>query len=586
MKKISEAIRDRPGGEVTWPSGEIRYPGLIAGAEEIQQLARALSKSGAVFSYKQLSSYLWVVFIGGTGTGKSTLFNTLCGTTLSGVGVERPKTTGPVLYAHRDCPVEEGFPFASIGIERRSADDSLLPATGSPGQLTVLEHVREDLSHIIVVDTPDLDSVESENRQIAEDLYLLSDIVVFVTSQEKYADDVPYQFFQRIIQEKKPAMFLLNKARKGLAKGEILSVFQNQGVSFDVERMWLIPYVFSSPAQAIPEQPSFHEFLLCFHEDTSGNRMDAFRKKEHSRLAGDLKRQADRLLDLLEQENRAARKWLTRLEALYRETAQNLIKEEKGRFAEKRKEYLGTEIRKLFAKYDVLAKPRRFIREVLLSPFRLLGFSREPARETRREELLRARQKTDLSSIRAAMEKFNRRVLEELSPRDRNSPLFSRLRESGAALTDEEITTRNREAQDELAAWLENTFQELSRSIPEGKKWGIYTTSILWGVLILSFETVLGGGFSLLDAALDSALAPFVTKGAVELFAYHEIQKIARELAKRYQEGLVSTVLHQRERYEQRLKSLMTPRETLAALEEFALDMEKNSVTVHRKKNI
>ena len=76
----------------------------------------------------------------------------------------------------------------------------------------------------------------------------------------------------------------------------------------------------------------------------------------------------------------------------------------------------------------------------------------------------------------------------------------------------------------------------------------------------------MGGGFTMLDMALDSALAPMVTKGAVELFAYHEIQDIAKELAKRYQEGLLLPLSQQRDRYEKSLQSLMTPQETLDSL--------------------
>jgi len=108
--------------------------------------------------------------------GKSTLFNALSGAHVSEMGVERPKTFGPIVYAHRDCPIEKGFPFPAIQIERRPSEDPIAgPANGIPGHLLILEHRREDLSHLLVVDTPDLDSVKAENRQIAEDLYLLSD---------------------------------------------------------------------------------------------------------------------------------------------------------------------------------------------------------------------------------------------------------------------------------------------------------------------------------------------------------------------------------------------------------------------------
>jgi len=80
----------------------VQCPGLTRGAGEIQGLAEDVRKRLAVFSYKQHMPCLWVVFLGGTGTGKSTIFNALCGKHLSETGVERPKTSGPIVYAHQD----------------------------------------------------------------------------------------------------------------------------------------------------------------------------------------------------------------------------------------------------------------------------------------------------------------------------------------------------------------------------------------------------------------------------------------------------------------------------------------------------
>ncbi len=90
----------------------------------------------------------------------------------------------------------------------------------------------------------------------------------------------------------------------------------------------------------------------------------------------------------------------------------------------------------------------------------------------------------------------------------------------------------------------------------------------MWGVLIVSFETAVGGGFTILDALLDSAIAPFITKGTVELFAYHEIQRTARDLARRYQDGLVKVVTRQCNRYAQCLNALMPDEDDIMALKE------------------
>ena len=545
----------------------IRCPELTSGAKEIRKLAEDLPKNLAVFAYKQQMPCLWVVFVGGTGTGKSTLFNAFSGSHVSEMGVERPKTLGPVVYAHQDCPIEKGFPFPAIQIERRASEGSIAgPTNGVPGHLLILEHDRQDLSHLLVVDTPDLDSVEPENREIAEDLYLLSDVVVFVTSQEKYADEVPYQFLLRILQDRTPYFFLLNKAGEQLTKEEVLGAIRTQGITFGEDRVRLIPYTESHPLEGISGNTAFRDFLRLFSRELSGEGIENLRAAQYSRRTQGLKTQIERLVDLLEEENRAAQNWLKELQIVSQEISRDLIQEHAKRFTAESREYVRAEISRLLSKYDVLAKPRQFVRELLWGSLGLLGIGKKTLQKTHKDALLRLRQRIDLTPVQVVIEKLNRVVLQRLSPPDESSPLFQRLRQTGVALSDEEIRERIWQEQDQLAEWLEQTFQKLSRGIPKHKAWGIFSTSILWGILIISLEIAVGGGFTVLDAVLDTAIAPFLTKGATELFAYHEVQKVVRELAKRYQDGLLSIVRHQRERYEHCLEPIMTPGETMESL--------------------
>jgi energy-coupling factor transporter ATP-binding protein EcfA2 len=554
-------------------SGAVRFPGLTPASQEIPRLAGDLSKRLAVFSYRSLMPSAWVVFLGGTGTGKSTLFNALCGKPLSEMGIERPKTGGPIVYSYQGAFVEQHFPFPSVHMERCHLEDlQAMPAAGVPGHMLILEHKREDWSHLFIIDTPDLDSLEAKNRQTAEDLYLLSDIVVFVTSQEKYADEVPYHFLRRIIEERRPYFLLLNKAEDRLTKEEVLVVLEGRGISFASDRVWLIPYAPADPFPWILEHPVFHEFVRSFSQTLSTEGIEPLRKRQNSWRAADLKRRVGGILELLEEENRAAGQWLTRLDGLYEEASHDLIREEKRRFMAESREHVQQEVRRLFSKYDVLARPRRFIKEIFLTPLRFLGFYRRQTGANHKAALKKVRRQIGLVPVQRAVEKFNRSVLEKLSPSDEGSPLFRELRKTGVVLNDGEIKDRIWTEQSQLDTWVEEKFQKLSRGIRKHKKWGIYSTSALWGMLIICLEIVVGGGFSVLDAALDSALAPFVTKGAVEVFAYQEIQKTARQLAKRYQEGLLATVRHQRDRYEQCLQSLLTSPKTLESLR--ALDAE------------
>jgi 50S ribosome-binding GTPase len=190
---------------------EARYAGITLQASEIPSLSESLSRGLAILAYKDEMRCLWVVILGGTGTGKSTLFNAICGMTLSATGVERPKTSGPIAHADANCPLEKGFPFSDLSIRRVHLSDlGERPVPGNPGEFLIVESAGGNWPQVILVDTPDLDSVEGENRLVSERFYLLSDLVLFVTSQEKYADQVPHQFLQRVTRDGKPLYCLVH----------------------------------------------------------------------------------------------------------------------------------------------------------------------------------------------------------------------------------------------------------------------------------------------------------------------------------------------------------------------------------------
>jgi len=545
----------------------VRWPGLTPSAKEIYHLKNSLQRELAVYYYKQAGPFLWVVFTGGTGTGKSTLFNALCGSDISATGVERPKTEEPVIYTHSKNSVGEEFPFPEFQIRHIDEDESdSIKHHGISGNYVVAEHSRGEIDHLALVDTPDLDSLEMQNRQMAEDFYLLADVIVFITSQEKYADEVPSRFFSRIYQEGKPYYFLLNKADNILTREEILAFFLNQGMEITNDHFWLIPYISSPTREAISNNGEFKKFTSLFSEMSGKTHLPQLHQEGKMRNARKLSEKINLFLSLLEEENLAGKEWLGGLDSIFEDSSRDLLAQFESHYRKDSRNYLQNEIRKIFHKYDLLRKPRRYIGRLFLAPFRFLGLKKRESSETHTKELLNIRQRVDISPVLETVERFNRLVLEKLSPKDNISPLYNKMRETDIALTNEEIRNKVREEQEKLAFWIEETFQELARGIPKSKEWGIYSASILWGVLILSFEIVLGGGISIFEAALDSVLAPLVTKGSVELFASREIKKIAHELDHRYREGLLSILQEQKGRYESCLVSLTTLQETIESI--------------------
>ncbi len=105
--------------------------------------------------------------IGGTGVGKSQLFNALIGRAEASPtsDAERLKTKHPV-------------------VARRPAEHALLPDFGD-GEVRFLDAPTPWLA---LADTPDLDGMDLRHREITEHVIALADILIFVTNPEKRAN--------------------------------------------------------------------------------------------------------------------------------------------------------------------------------------------------------------------------------------------------------------------------------------------------------------------------------------------------------------------------------------------------------------
>ena len=112
----------------------------------------------------------WCVIgmLGGTGAGKSSLVNALSGGEVVSAGVRRPTTNEPcaVLPVGRAPRELLGW----LGVARRVEAPHALPG------------------NTVVIDMPDIDSIETRHADIAERLALRVDALVVVVNPQKYAD--------------------------------------------------------------------------------------------------------------------------------------------------------------------------------------------------------------------------------------------------------------------------------------------------------------------------------------------------------------------------------------------------------------
>src|ERR1700722_11487095 len=117
-----------------------------------------------------------VALAGGTGSGKSTLFNALSGATFSPPGVTRPMTR----HVHACVWGMQGAaPLLDwLGVQRRHRF----------ARASVLDSGESDLDGLILLDLPDHDSVVTASMAAVDRLSKLADAVVWVLDPQKYAD--------------------------------------------------------------------------------------------------------------------------------------------------------------------------------------------------------------------------------------------------------------------------------------------------------------------------------------------------------------------------------------------------------------
>lgn len=173
-----------------------------------------------------------VVVAGPTGSGKSTIVNSVAGVDVSATGALRPTTNVPVVLSSALWSAD----YETIGgVPCRIATD--------PSPI---------LDSMVLVDSPDIDSTSTGHRAMAETLIDNADLVVFVTSALRYADDLPWQVLRRAVSRGAPVIHVLN--RVGSASSGAIVDFKARlsGAGFGDDLVIVPEHHLSDIAQRVP----------------------------------------------------------------------------------------------------------------------------------------------------------------------------------------------------------------------------------------------------------------------------------------------------------------------------------------------
>ena len=508
---------------------------------------------------------LVISLMGGTGTGKSTLFNSLAGQIISKVGHRRPSTLRAIILA----PLE---------VERQLSECPLLNWKSEVGrgesQTQVVTHQRPQLSDSILIDTPDIDSVEISNRVNAENFFIISDVLILVTSQEKYGDLAGHEMTERARSWGKKTVFIMNKVSSDIAYDDFRSALKDREFQDEPIR---IERLTSSP-EFIPELMNRPEFSGLLAESADKGLDRNVRGAELERLRAE----TACALETLERSLGTELQRLTLVNNNIRGILSDVTREMQGELDRVVTEDLETHIRErlheLTAKYDFLFVPRKKLREAVKRViddisgwFHLL--SHEPAKEdTARsapmEDLAAVQRAANLRPLETAIAKFNQRVAEMLSS-DSALDDLCRVAQSEVPRWDtKRIDELYHDAFPGVEKLLETEFKRFQDGLPVSDKVKLYGWSGIWAAFVIAMEIVVGGGFTLLDALLNTAILPSIPT----LVLKARVASLLRDIGARVDSahrGTLSAILEkQAQAYIDRFEGLAPPPAKLQDLRE------------------
>ncbi len=227
--------------------------------DTLEQVAGVARSVRLRLSYPE--SIMVVALAGGTGSGKSSLFNAIAGDDIALTGGMRPMTVKPMALV----------PAASAGSLQGYLD-----------VLGVDDRAEQDrIPWLCLIDLPDNDSVEVDHRHQVDALLPGVDLVVWVTDPEKYRDASLHQgHIGTLARRQSQFLYVLNQVDRlaeeevALVAGDLAQALREDGI--------VDPQVVPIAAQPLAGPPIGIELLLQRLEERAGE------STVHQRLLADL----------------------------------------------------------------------------------------------------------------------------------------------------------------------------------------------------------------------------------------------------------------------------------------------------------
>ncbi len=489
-----------------------------------------------------------VALFGPTGAGKSKLFNSLIHEVLSPASFRRPYTRRPVYYLH----------------ERHSRIAKSLRGD-------VRFHSRADWQDLILIDAPDFDSVEAENRAIAAQIYLEADAFIFVADVHKYADASTWTYLHRIRAEGKPCAFVLNKiagaaaVKAGTAAGAG-SADGNGASPLDDFRSRLEdafrPADLPGPLIAIGDRPQSDEELLAEGEPGLDGLRSALERFRAPPAGGpglladsfriDLRRfiaEWDRLSAPLRAWRAGVDRILSAIDAAYEREADGLRRDLQAEVDPALKSEVYREVLRRIERIDVLRYPRRVLALPALGVRALLVKVWPKLRGAAAGETERPVDVRNLAVLEGRLRAFSDEVrglarAETACPGALDDAAWRALRLDHAA-----IPARYARILGEFRSWAESQARTAASQLTAEHKVKFILSQVIYNTVVIGVQVKTAGTLTLTEMFTDGILSPLVAKAVGMAVSSERVKQFEEEARAEFARRLAEVLAEQRDRF-------------------------------------